>query len=311
MTPEFEFLITKEQSGVRLDQFLCEQKDIAKTRSQVQKLIEGGFVFVNGEAPKSSYKLKFDDRVKIEIPAPKELEAKPENIPLDVVYEDSDLIVVNKPKGLVVHPAAGNYTGTLVNALLFHCNDLSGIGGVVRPGIVHRLDKDTSGLIVVAKNDFTHQALAVQFQEKQIKKIYLALVHGKMKQDQGVIEGKLGRHPKHRKRMAVVSDFQPWPKGREAVTKFWVIERYAEYTLVELTLETGRTHQIRVHLTSLGHAIVGDPIYGHRLEKFNVKGQLLHAAKLGFTHPRSGKYVEFEAGLPREMDRIIKILQAR
>lgn len=308
MQKEFEYIVSSEQKGKRLDHFLASQKEIGLTRSQVQRLIRDGYVEVNKEIPKASYKLKVDDRVYLTIPPPKKLEVLPENIPLDIVYEDKDLIVVNKPRGMVVHPAVGNYTGTLVNALLYHCKDLSGIGGVLRPGIVHRLDKNTSGLLVVAKNDFTHQALAKQFKSKQIFKQYLALVRGVIKQAGGIIKAKVGRHPKHRKKMAVISPFETRVKGKEAVTYYKVLERYKKYSLVEITLRTGRTHQIRVHMTSIGHPIVGDPTYGHRREEFKVSGQLLHAAKLGFVHPRTGKYVEFEREMPEDMKKIIQYL---
>lgn len=314
MKNEFEYIITTEEKGERLDHYLALKNEIGLTRSRIHKLIEDGYVEVNKEAPKPSYKIKAEDRILVSVPPPKKLEVRPENIPLDIIYEDSDLIIINKPRGMVVHPAAGNYSGTLVNALLYHCPDIksgSGIGGVLRPGIVHRLDKDTSGLLVVAKNDFTHQSLARQFKAKKISKQYLALVHGRIPQDKGVIEAKVGRHPKHRKKMAIIRSTETSVKGREAVTHYRVVERFKNYTLVELTLKTGRTHQIRVHMTSLSHSIVGDPVYGHRKEEFEVSGQLLHAAKLGFVHPRTGKYVEFSGKVPEDMEEIINKLQAK
>ncbi|MFC1571264.1 RluA family pseudouridine synthase [Candidatus Margulisiibacteriota bacterium] len=307
----FEYIISADQKGERLDHFLASKDEIGFTRSQIKKLIESGFVEVNKETPKPHYKLKQDDRIIVTIPPPKKLEVSPEKIPLDVVFEDEDLIVVNKPRGMVVHPAAGNYSGTLVNALLYHCKDLSGIGGVLRPGIVHRLDKDTSGLIVAAKNDFAHLALAKQFKDKKVTKRYFALVHGVIKENQGKISGPIGRHPRHRKKMAVITGFASHVKGREAITHFRVKERFKNYTLVELTLETGRTHQIRVHLTSLDHAIVGDPLYGHRREEFRVSGQLLHAAELGFIHPRTGQQIESSSEIPEDMDRILRILREK
>ena len=307
----FEYLVSGNDKGKRLDHFLCFKKGIGLSRSQIKKLIGDGYVEVNKEIPKSSYKVKADDRIIVNIPSPKKLEVEPEKISLDVVYEDKDLIVVNKSRGMVVHPAAGNYSGTLVNALLYHCQDLSGIGGVLRPGIVHRLDKDTSGLLVIAKNDFTHQALSGQFKDKQIFKQYIALVHGALNQDSGAVATKVGRHPRHRKKMAVISSFETKVKGREALTYFRVLEKFKNYTLVELTLKTGRTHQIRVHLTSIGHAIVGDPIYGHKKEEFKVSGQLLHAARLGFTHPRTGEYCEFEKEMPRDMREVIRRLRMK
>lgn len=311
MPKEFEYIISIKGKGDRLDHFLALKKEIGLTRSQIHKLIDDGYVEVNNEGPKAHYKLKIDDRIIITIPAPKKLEVLPENILLDVVFEDKDLIVVNKSRGMVVHPAAGNYTGTLVNALLYHCQDLSGIGGVLRPGIVHRLDKDTSGLLVVAKNDFTHQALSKQFKDKKVFKQYLALVHGVIQEESGEIKAKIGRHPKHRKKMAIIKSTETKVKGREAVTHFKVAERFKNYSLVELELETGRTHQIRVHLTALGHSIIGDPTYGHRKEEFKVGGQLLHAAKLGFTHPRTNKYMEFEKDMPEDMQETLKILRRK
>jgi len=312
MSKEFEYIISEDETGERLDHYLAAKDEVRLSRSQVHRLIEDGFVKVNRKVPKSSYKLRVDDRVNLTIPPPKKLEVLPENIPLDIVYEDEDLVVVNKPRGMVVHPAAGNYSGTLVNALLYHCKDLSGIGGVLRPGVVHRLDKDTSGLLVIAKNDFTHQSLSRQFKAKQIFKQYVALVHGVMQQAEGTIESKIGRHPKHRKKMAVISSAETKVKGREALTHYKVVEKFNNYTLVELILETGRTHQIRVHLTSIGHSIVGDPTYGHRREEFNkVNGQLLHAAKLGFIHPRTGEPVEFEREMPDDMRDVVKRLRGK
>jgi 23S rRNA pseudouridine1911/1915/1917 synthase len=308
---EFEYIITAEEKGERLDHYLALKKEIGLTRSQIHKLIEEGYVEVNKEVPKPSYKIKTDDRILVSLPPPKKPEVKPENILLDIVYEDQDLIVVNKARGMVVHPAVGNYSGTLVNALLYHCRDLSGIGGVLRPGIVHRLDKNTSGLLVTAKNDFAHQALAGQFKAKKIFKQYLALVHGVIRQEGGAIEAKVGRHPKHRKKMAVIGSFETKVKGREALTYFKVLERFRNYTLVEITLKTGRTHQIRVHLTSIGHSIVGDPTYGHRKEEFKMSGQLLHAGKLGFVHPRSGKYLEFSQEIPKDMEEVVKKLRGK
>jgi len=307
MRSEFEYIITPEEKGERLDHFLAEKKEIGRTRSQIHRLIEEGFVELNREIPKPSYRIKKDDRILVVLPPPAKPEVKPENIPLDIVYEDGDLIVVNKPQGMVVHPAAGNYSGTLVNALLYHCRDLSGIGGVLRPGIVHRLDKDTSGLMVVAKNDLAHQALARQFKAKKVFKQYFALVHGVMREEKGVVEARVGRHPKHRKKMAVIKG----TGGREAVTHYRVLERFNKYSLVELDLKTGRTHQIRVHLTSIGHPIVGDPTYGHHREEFTVSGQLLHAARLGFDHPRTGKQLEFEAGMPEDMEEIVSELRTK
>lgn len=281
----------QKKNNQRLDQHLAARQDLNLTRSQIGKLIEAGEILVNGQVVKPSYHLKKNDCLTINIPPPRKLETKPENIPLEIVYEDDDLVVVNKPRGMVVHPAAGNYEGTLVNALLHHCQDLSGIGGVVRPGIVHRLDKDTSGLIVVAKNDAAHQSLTKQFKDRVIKKRYVALVQGVVKQDSGEIDAAIGRHPVRRMKMAVTE------KGREAITHFKVIKRFKDTTLVELAPKTGRTHQLRVHLHHLGHPIVGDPVYGGA----KGSGQLLHASKLSFIHPRTGEKMEFEVPLPDDL----------
>ncbi|MEA3493766.1 MAG: RluA family pseudouridine synthase [Candidatus Margulisiibacteriota bacterium] len=300
-----EYIISDKQKGERIDHFLAMQKKVGITRSQAKKLIEDGFVEVNKEVTQPSYKLKVGDRVQVFIPEPKKLEAKAENIPLDIVYEDKDLIVVNKPRGTVVHPAAGNYSGTLVNALLHHCKDLSGIGGVLRPGIVHRLDKQTSGLIVVAKNDLTHQVLSKQFKNRKIKKHYIALVHGEIEGEGGLIDARIGRHPKSRKKMAVTG------KGRAAISYYKVLKRAKKFTLVDVKLKTGRTHQIRVHMASIGHPLVGDPTYGHRKEDFETNGQMLHAKKLGFEHPGTKKFVQFEAELPKDMAELIRKLQVK
>ena len=308
---EFEYIIAKDHKEDRLDHFLAGKKEIALSRSQVHRLIDDGYIEVNKEIPKASYKIKTDDRIIIKIPPPKKLEVLPENILLDVVYEDDDLVVVNKPRGMVVHPGAGRDSGTLVNALLYHCENLSGIGGVLRPGIVHRLDKDTSGLMVVAKNDFSHNALSRQFKARKIFKQYLALVHGVVHDDEGKVEGKIGRHPLHRKKMAIINTYDDRVRGREAITFYKVLERFKNYSLLEVTLKTGRMHQIRVHLTSIGHSIVGDPTYGHRREEYKVKGQLLHAAKIGFTHPRSGEYLEFFCDMPEDMTSIVNELRRR
>jgi len=303
---QFEFIITDKQKGERIDYFVASQKKAGLTRSQVKKLIEDGYLEVNKEIPRPSYKLKLDDRIILTVPAPQKLEVLPENIALDIIYEDSDLIVVNKPRGMVVHPAAGNHSGTLVNALLYHCKDLSGIGGVLRPGIVHRLDKDTSGLIVVAKNDFTHQALSRLFKDRKVKKHYIALVHGEIKDEGDLIDARIGRHPKNRKKMAVLPG-----KGREALSYYKVLKRAKDFTLVGITLKTGRTHQIRVHMASIGHPLVGDPAYGHRKDNFKTNGQMLHAKILGFDHPRLKKYMQFEAALPKDMDELIRKLQVK
>ncbi len=293
---------------MRLDIYVSETSGI--TRSAAQKLIENGFVTVNGLVKAKNYKLSDSDSVEIDFPEPVPDEAMPEDIPLDIVYEDSDLIVVNKPKGMVVHPAAGNYTGTLVNALLYHCKDgLSGINGVIRPGIVHRIDKDTSGLLVVAKNDEAHNSLAMQIKEHKADRVYLAVTVGNPKQDEGTVNKPIGRHPTERKKMAITEN------GREAITHYKVLERFSGFALCEMHLETGRTHQIRVHMASIGHPLLGDSVYGGAGTLFEKKhpsvvfGQTLHAAALGFCHPKSGKYMLFKSELPKDFEEILRLLR--
>lgn len=290
---EIKLLEVSEEEG-RLDKYLSDKLE-NMTRSYLKKLIsDDKAVLVNGNPAKPNYKLKPGDIIELAVPEPIELEIKAENIPLDIVYEDNDMLVVNKPQGMVVHPAAGNYTGTLVNALLYHCGDsLSGINGEKRPGIVHRIDKDTSGLLLVAKNDNAHQKLSSQIKEHSLTRAYKALVHGNIKQDSGRIDAPIGRHPSDRKKMTITDK-----NSREAVTNFRVIERYGRYTFVECILETGRTHQIRVHMSKNGHPIVGDKTYGVKKKEFNLAGQLLHAYKVGFIHPVSGEYMEFVSELP-------------
>ncbi|OGB89581.1 RNA pseudouridine synthase [candidate division WOR-1 bacterium RIFCSPHIGHO2_01_FULL_53_15] len=303
MNNEFEFLISAEQKGRRLDQFLSVVADLNLSRSQIKKLIEDGLISVNDQPTEPSYKIKSDDHIKVIIPPPKELTVRPESIPLDILFEDDDIIVVNKPSGMVTHPAPGNFSGTLVNALLHHCH-LSNLGAPLRPGIVHRLDKDTSGVIVAAKTDAAYASLVKQIKARTVEKTYVALVHGVIKNNAGIIEARIGRHPVHRKKMAVIESPNSklrTPNSREAFTSYKVLKRYKNYTLVEVKIKTGRTHQIRVHLNHLGHPVVGDPTYGGRKNEFGLVGQLLHAKKLGFIHPRTGKFVEFEAGLPKEL----------
>ena len=291
---EIKLLKVSEGEEGRLDKYLSDKLE-DMTRSYLKKLIsDDKAVLVNGNPAKPNYKLKPGDIIELAVPEPIELEIKAENISLDIVYEDNDMLVVNKPQGMVVHPAAGNYTGTLVNALLYHCGDsLSGINGEKRPGIVHRIDKDTSGLLLVAKNDNAHQKLSSQIKEHSLTIAYKALVHGNIKQDSGRIDAPIGRHPSDRKKMTITDK-----NSREAVTNFRVLERYGRYTFVECILETGRTHQIRVHMSKNGHPIVGDKTYGVKKEEFNLTGQLLHAYKVGFIHPVSGEYMEFVSELP-------------
>ncbi|WP_234120024.1 RluA family pseudouridine synthase [Clostridium hydrogenum] len=296
-----KFLVEEDEVNLRLDVFIAGKME-DKSRAYIQNLIKEGNVVIFGKVKKSNYKLKLNDVVEFSIPDNEKLDVEPENIPLDVLYEDKDVIVVNKPQGMVVHPAPGNYTGTLVNALLYHCTDLSGINGVLRPGIVHRIDKDTSGILVVAKNDAAHNSLAAQLKEHSMNRVYNALVEGVIKEDSGTVDKPIGRHPVDRIKMAVVKD------GRHAVTHYNVLERYANNTLIECKLETGRTHQIRVHMAYIGHPIVGDPVYGYKKQKFNLQGQMLHARKLGFIHPSTGNYIEFSSELPDYFKKILKLL---
>ena len=291
--------VSEDDAQKRLDIFLTGEAE-GYTRSHIQRLVGEGRATVNGVIVRASYKVKQGDLVRLEIPEPEGMETKAEKIPLDIYYEDNDVIVLNKPRGMVVHPAPGNYSGTVVNALLYHCRDLSGINGVLRPGIVHRLDKDTSGLIMVAKNDAAHVSLARQLKDRQITRIYLALVHGKVKDASGVIDAPIGRDPKNRQKMAVVHK-----NSKHAVTNYLVLSRYAGYTYLRLKLETGRTHQIRVHMSYIGHPVVGDLKYGPSRPHFNLAGQFLHAAVIGFIHPRTGAYLEFEAPLPDELEAIL------
>lgn len=292
-----------ENSDLRLDKYLVSQLEDF-TRSAVSKLIEGGQVKVNEKTASKNYKCKAGDRVVIEIPDPVELDVTAENIPLDIVYEDSDLLVVNKPKGMVVHPAAGNYSGTLVNALLYHCKDsLSGINGVIRPGIVHRIDKDTSGLLIVAKNDTAHLDLAQQIKEHSFHRAYQAVAYGNFKGDNGTVNQPIGRHPKDRKKMAVT-----YKNSKNAVTHYEVISRYEKFTHIRCVLETGRTHQIRVHMAYIGHPLAGDEVYGPKKVITQLNGQCLHAGELGFVHPRTKEYMEFTAPLPEYFTNFLKKL---
>ena len=314
--PQKELEVKKNSEEKRLDLFLVEQ-NLGISRSRIQKLISEKKILVNGTTVKAHYKVKRGDRIKVEIPPPKELKAKPEKIPIDIVYEDKDLLVVNKSAGMVVHPAFGNPDGTLVNALLYHCRKLSGVSGFLRPGIVHRLDKGTSGLLVVAKNDFAHNSLSSQLTRRTILKQYYAISWGSLPLDEGRIEAPIGRSVTERKKMKVTGI-----KGREAVTEYKVLERFRLCDLVSIKLLTGRTHQIRVHLSFMGHPILGDPDYGGRQKWVKSIGdthlktsanhllklidrQALHSKKLGFIHPRTEKYMEFETELPEDIERVL------
>lgn len=289
------------ENGERIDKFLSgEMTDFS--RSYIQKLVKEGHVRVNGVTVKSNYKLAFDDNVTVDIPELSEPDILPEDIPLDILYEDDDLLIVNKPKGMVVHPAAGHYSGTLVNALMFHCKgNLSGINGVMRPGIVHRIDMDTTGSLLVCKNDMAHQSLAEQLKEHSIKRVYHAIVHGNLKEDEGTIDAPIGRHPVDRKKMSV-----NYKNGRDAVTHYQVLERFGNYTYIACRLETGRTHQIRVHMASIHHPLLGDTVYGPQKCPFPLTGQTLHAKVLGIRHPRTGEYMEFDAPLPEYFNLLLE-----
>ena len=303
------FEITEENVGSRIDVFLSESEEEI-TRSHAQKLLADGFVLVNGKSANKNYKLRLGDMLSLTMPEPEPCEAKPENIPIDIVYEDEDIIVVNKPKGMVVHPAAGNYTGTLVSALLYHCGErLSGIGGVLRPGIVHRIDKDTSGLLVVAKNDAAHLSLSEQIKEHKVSRIYHAIALGKIDEDI-TIDLPIGRHPIDRKKMAVTEK-----NSKNAITHVKVLERFPAMTYVRCELETGRTHQIRVHLSYKNHPLLGDLVYGAEKHPQNVRfakyteGQCLHAKELILTHPRTGETMRFTSELPSYFTEILDILR--
>lgn len=287
-----------EDAGTRADVFLAAKLGVS--RSNMQKLLEDGRVKRGEKIIKANYKVRAGEMFVVDIPEPEPIEAVPENIPLDIIYEDDDVAVLNKARGMVVHPAPGNYTGTLVNALLYHCSNLSGINSAIRPGIVHRLDKDTSGIMIVAKNDAAHISLSQQIQSKNAVRTYLAVVRGNIKTDSGTIETQIARDKTDRKKMSVVKE-----GGRDAITDYKVLERFGKYTLVRCKLRTGRTHQIRVHMEYLGYPLVGDPKYSPMKTPFGIKGQALHSHTLEFTHPRTGERMKFEAPLPEDMHKII------
>lgn len=294
--------VCETDGETRIDVFAAGAAGV--TRSRAAALVSEGLVSVNGKTVSKSCKVKKGDTVLITVSDPKEYDIVPENIPLDIVYEDEDLLVVNKPKGMVVHPAAGNYSGTLVNALMFHCgSSLSGINGVMRPGIVHRIDKNTSGLLMVAKNDLAHTGLAAQIKAHSFMREYEAVVYGNIKDDEGTVNAPIGRHPIKRKQMAVVNG------GREAVTRYKVIERFDGFTHIRVRLETGRTHQIRVHMAYIGHPVAGDEVYGPKKVITELGGQCLHAKKIGFIHPRTGEYMEFDSPLPDYFKKFLQRLK--
>lgn len=299
-----ELFVTEDISGDRIDKFLSEQCE-ELSRSFLQKLLKAGEIFVNGKPVKASYRVLDGDSILFEVPEATEPEILPEDIPLDIVYEDHDVILVNKPKGMVVHPAAGHYTHTLVNALLYHCReDLSGINGVLRPGIVHRIDMDTTGILIACKNDLAHNSIAAQLKEHSITRRYEAIVHGVLKDEEGTVDAPIGRNPQDRKKMCINHQ-----NGKQAVTHYRVLKRFHDFTHIECRLETGRTHQIRVHMASIGHPLLGDAVYGPSKCPYKLQGQTLHAGVLGFVHPRSGEYMEFRAPRPEYFERLLKILQ--
>ncbi len=302
-----DFFTVENQEGDRIDRYLSEILE-DKSRSYIQKLIKEQYILVNQKPVKASYRLLLGDRVEITLPEVKEPDIVPEDIPLDILYEDKDIIIVNKPKQMVVHPAPGHYSGTLVNALMYHCNhELSGINGTMRPGIVHRIDMDTTGSLAVCKNDASHQSLAQQLKEHTIYRIYVAVVHGRLRDDNGIVNAPIGRHPIERKKMSVNAK-----NGRQAVTHYKVLERFKDFTYIQCELETGRTHQIRVHMASIGHPLLGDVVYGpHKCPFSNLQGQTLHAKLLGFVHPKTGEYLEVEAPLPQYFTELIDILRKK
>ena len=301
-----ELYLTAENQGERIDRFLSTNlEDLS--RSYIQKLVKEKGILVNGNPVKANYKVNAGDEICVQIPEPEPLDILPEDIPLDILYEDDDILVVNKPKGMVVHPAPGHYSHTLVNAVLYHCGSrLSGINGVLRPGIVHRIDMDTTGSLLICKNDRAHQILADELKEHNITRRYLAVVSGNLQEDTGTVNAAIGRHPTDRKKMSTKA-----PNGRRAVTHYRVLERFGDYTYIECELETGRTHQIRVHMSSIGHPILGDSIYGPAKAPFKLDGQTLHAKILGITHPSTGKYMEFDAPLPEYFMSLLDKLRNR
>lgn len=298
-----QFVIDEEHAGIRIDKFLSEELP-DMSRSYIQKLIKENQIIVNSAKVKANYKTNIGDILILEEPELKEPDIVAENIPLDILYEDDDILIVNKPKGMVVHPSAGHYSGTLVNALMYHCKDnLSGINGVMRPGIVHRIDMDTTGSLLVCKNDFSHNHLAEQLKVHSITRVYHAIVHGNLKEDFGTINAPIGRHPIDRKKMSINHT-----NGKEAITHYKVLKRFSNFTYVECRLETGRTHQIRVHMSSIHHPLLGDCVYGPVKSPYKLQGQTLHAKTLGITHPRTGEYLEIDAPLPEYFDKLLQKL---
>lgn len=303
---EVVFEITPEMEGERIDKCISNYVETL-SRSYIQKIIKEGKAYINDAPVKSNYKVRVDDKVQFTIPDCEEPDIPPQDIPLDIIYEDKDVLIVNKPKNMVVHPAPGHYEGTLVNAIMYHChNDLSGINGVLRPGIVHRIDKDTTGSLIICKNDEAHRKIAEQLKEHSITRKYRAIVYGRISNDKGVVDAPIGRHPTDRKKMAINER-----NGKPAITHYKVLERFEKYTYIECQLETGRTHQIRVHMTSIGHPLLGDEVYGNAKCPFKLEGQTLHAMTIGFIHPSTNQYVEYEAPLPEYFERLLQILRSK
>lgn len=303
MSETREYIAEESDEGKRLDRFLAEVTEDDISRSFLKRLIEDNSVLINGQPKKASYKLHASDAVLLELPDVEEIEILPEDIPLDILYEDDDVLIVNKPKGMVVHPAPGHPNGTLVNAIMYHCKDsLSGINGKLRPGIVHRIDQDTTGSLIICKNDTAHRSIAEQLAKHSINRIYHGIVIGRVGQDDGIIDAAIGRDKKDRKKMSISAD------GRHAVTHYRVLERFSDHTYMEFRLETGRTHQIRVHMAHIGHPILGDTVYGPSKCKFNLQGQTLHAKTLGFIHPKTGQYIEVDAPLPDYFEKLLKVM---
>lgn len=301
---EIVFEITPEMEDERIDKCICLYMD-SLSRSYIQKIIKDGSVTVNGSVVKSNYRVKVEDMVHFIIPPQTEPDIPPQDIPLDILYEDDDILIINKPKDMVVHPAPGHYEGTVVNAVMFHCKDsLSGINGVMRPGIVHRIDKDTTGSLIICKNDEAHNDIARQLKEHSITRKYRAIVHGRIAQDEGTVNAPIGRHPADRKKMAVNER-----TGKHAVTHYKVLERFDKFTYIECQLETGRTHQIRVHMASIGHPLLGDTVYSNVKTPFKLSGQTLHAMTIGFVHPKTHKYMEFDAPLPQYFEELLNKLR--
>lgn len=304
MMNEMVFDVFPEMEEERIDKCISNYMD-SLSRSYIQKIIKDGNVFVNNRTVKANYRVKAEDSVRFIIPESVEPDIPAQNIPLDILYEDSDILIVNKPKNMVVHPAPGHYEGTLVNAVLYHCRgQLSGINGVMRPGIVHRIDKDTTGSVIICKNDDSHNAIAALLKTHDITRKYRAIVYGNLKEEQGIIDAPIGRHPNDRKKMAVNEK-----NGKHAVTHYKVLKHFDKYTYIECQLETGRTHQIRVHMASIGHPLLGDDVYSGRKSPFKLEGQVLHAMTIGFVHPKSGCYMEFEAPLPEYFEKLLQILR--